>query len=116
ASSEQTREAGELYARINAGQLSGYRLQRGSLVPLGARALLAKLAFWRTRSVGARVGLLAGSAVSGFLLLGGLAMYGADVQPGSAPWLMPTTIGVTVLGTLWLAALSVGLEIGRAHV
>src|SRR5690606_2282145 len=55
------------------------------------------------------VGLLAGSAVGGFLLLGGLAMYGADVQPGRAPWLMPTTIGVTVLGTLWLAALGVGL-------
>lgn len=109
ASAEHTREADELYARINAGKLHGYRLHRGSLVPVGPRALLSRLAFWRPRTLGARVGLLAGSAVGGIVLLGGLAIYGAGVQPGSAPWLMPTTVGLTAVGALWLAGLGVGL-------
>jgi aerotaxis receptor len=109
ATAEQTRQAGEQYARINAGQLRGYRLHRGSLAPIGARALLSRLAFWRARSLGARVGLLVAGAAGGIALLGGLAIHGAGVQPGSEPWFVPATVGVAAVAVLWLAGLGYGL-------
>ncbi len=105
ATAEQTAQAGALYARINAGELRGYVLHRGQVRALGLRAGLARLAFWRGDTIASRVRLLVGSALAGMAGMAGLAWHGLSVQPGSAPWLVPTTIGLGVLGALWLGGL-----------
>lgn len=103
ASPEKTQEMGRLYERINAGELRGYRLHEGAIKPLGLRAALEHLAFWRADTLRTRMAWLAGSAVTGFVLMAALGVHAARTPPGSVAWLVPAMVGLAVFGSLWLA-------------
>src|SRR5690606_31134367 len=109
ASEGQIEQATQLYKRINAGQLRGYRLAAGQLKPLGVRAWLKRLQIWRADTLRARVVMLMSSALLGFLVVGGMGVYAAYTDAANAPWLVPTIGVASLLGVCWLSAVSLAL-------
>ncbi|TSH95657.1 PAS domain S-box protein [Verticiella sediminum] len=107
-------QAQALYARMNAGELRSHRLVQGRLEPNGVRALARRLAFWRARSLGARLGLFAGVSLATIAGVLAMAIYGG--QAASVPgWWHTGMAGLGALGGLWVLALAIGLRNSSAQ-
>ncbi len=109
ADANTTAEMDERYRQIMAGELTGWRLDRGQFKPAGWRALPSRLAFWRVDTLAARVAWLTGSALAGFAAMAAVGIYGSTLPPEEAAWVSSALIGMALLGTVWLGGLGVSL-------
>lgn len=109
ATAKQIEQAAQLYARMNAGKLRGYKLASGQLQPLGLRAWLKRLQIWRAGTLRSRVGILMASTILGFLAVGGLGTYAAYSGSTDTSWLVPAIGFASLISVCWLSALSAAL-------